>query len=549
MPQLIGAVLIFAAVFYILWIVFAAIVRVMSFLVAYGAGTFLIGGLVGLVVGVVLPGRVLLGKGRAPFRQINPDELVAGKVIARKPAGPNREHGWDHAWPNYIPYQATHDAEAVAAETLLHLSDLWAWTTSRTDAGLARAFWFAVALPPLAGYAVGVGVSVLSWLLLMGAIGLLVVAMQMAVLGMLRMTDVLGRRRERATLKCPHPGCYGESSLPGYRCSGPDCSVVHWSMLPGALGLFTRRCSCGTQLPNTVSSAAKKLAPVCPYCRRDLVEGSGARQTIQVALIGSIGAGKTHLLDAATVGLAAALDKTAGRFEPLDDYAKAFLNQARDRIQRKVQVPKTQHHQPTGLPFLLQHPGGSLEVQIMDAAGESFANWDETAKLRYLDHAETVLLALDPLTLPRVEDQFRRSPFANSVLLATGDQEEAYGAAIDRMRAESVPIDRRKLAVALTKGDILKELPIASSLTGSDSDSIRAWLVQSGSDLLVRRLEKDFRAVRYFIIDSMGHRDLGDPLHPWWTFEWLLRESGAPLKLGEKLATLNPVGPNPQSAP
>jgi len=136
------------------------------------------------------------------------------------------------------------------------------------------------------------------------------VATQQVILFVLLMTDVITRRRQRASLKCPH--CYGESTLPGYRCIGPGCTVVHWSMLPGALGLFTRRCSCGTRLPNTVGSAAKALVPVCPFCQHNLVEGSGARQTIQLALIGSVGAGKTRLLGAATVAIERVLREFGG---------------------------------------------------------------------------------------------------------------------------------------------------------------------------------------------------------------------------------------------
>lgn len=539
MPQLLAALLAIAAVVFVLWIIAATIVRVFSYLLAYWVGTFLLGALGGIVAGFVLPVRVLRGKGKAPFQQITPDDLVAGNVISRKPAGPNSAHGWDHAWPNYLPYQATRDAKAVGAETDLYLSVVWA--TSHQFQGAAGILWLLVALPAFGGYTIGIWVSILGWFAAMGVLGLAVVAAQQGVLGVHRLIDVLRRRRKRASLKCPHPDCYGESTLPGYRCAGPGCMVVHWSMLPGSLGLFTRRCSCGTQLPNTVSSAAKKLAPVCPYCRRDLVQGSGVRQTIQLALIGSIGAGKTRLLDAATVGLEEALNGIDGRLKPLDGPAEAFLSQARNRISTKMQALKTPHQQPTGLPFLVCHASAAVELQIMDAAGEAFANWDESAKLRYLDNADTVLFVLDPLALPRVSDQFRSSQFVESVLLAVDDQEKSYGSAVDRMRAESVPVDRRQLAVALTKGDVLCQLPIASKLDGYNSDSIRSWLIENGSELLVRRLEKDFRAVRYFVVDSMTCREISDPLHPWWTFEWLLRESGAPRKLVEPLSALKRV--------
>jgi hypothetical protein len=531
MPQVLAAVFALFVAFFVLWVIFALIVRVISFALFYWGATLLLGGLVGMGTGVVLPARLLLGHGKAPLRQITPADLMAGKVIARKPAGPNREFGWDPAWPNYIPYQAVPDAQAVAQEVALHLKNAWAQLPIGREA--TTVFWFLVSLPALVGYTLGVCLSTLGWYVVMGVLGLAIVGLQQLGLGWLRLTDVMGRKRRRESLKCPHPGCYGESSLPGYRCSGPGCTNVHWSMLPGALGLFTRRCACGVRLPNTVSSAARQLRPVCPYCKRSLAEGSGGRQTITIAIMGSIGAGKTRLVDAATVAYQEVLAKTGGKLSPLDERGTAYLHQARERIARKAQTAKTQHQQPTGLLFLLRHNSAVVELQLFDAAGEAFANWDETAKLRYLDQAGSKVFVLDPLALPRVNEQLRRSGLSGTTLVAAGDQEEAYAAAVDRMRAEAVPVGQQRLAVVLTKGDVLMKLPIASSLKGHDTDSIRAWLVENGSDLLVRRFEKDFGSIQYFVVDSMSQRDPADPMNPWWTFEWLLGESATPIRLAD----------------
>ena len=380
-------------------------------------------------------------------------------------------------------------------------------------------FWTALILPTFLGYFLGVWISTIAWLIVMALIGLGVTLVQQIWLGLRRLLDVSDRRRLRASVKCPR--CYGESRLPGYRCSNPECHVVHWTMLPGPLGLFTRRCSCGVQLPNTVSSAAKKLAPVCPYCREDLAGGSGARQTVQVALIGSIGAGKSRLLDAVITELARTLQAIGGSIAPLSSDAEQYFRQAATRREQSAPTAKTQHDLPIGLPFLVQRDRAKVELQVMDVAGEAFASWDETAKLRYLDTANAIVLVLDPLALPDVRDHFRRSRYANSILLATGDQEEAYGAAVDRLRADSIPLRKRGLAVVLTKGDVLMNLPVASSINLADSASIRQWLVDNGSDLMVRRFEKDFRDVRYFVVDSMRKRDPHSPLNPWWVIDWL----------------------------
>lgn len=545
---LLGAALVLTILFFAVWIFLALFVRVMSIVLLYWVVSFLLAALIGIGTGVALPLRVLVGKGKAAFWQIKPDDLVEGRVIKRPPIGPNRGYGWDRAWLNYMPYQAQEDAKAVAREMSKHLGWLWGWLKARTpraamkvdggrgkrvagalSRGVPQVLWYSISFPAFVGYWLGAWVSTIVWFAVMGVIGLVVTGLQQLALAINRLSDIVLRKSQRATIKCPH--CYGESSLPGYRCSNEDCEVVHWTMLPGPLGLFSRRCECGTQLPNTVSAASRLLVPVCPYCRHDLANGSGSRQTVQIAVIGSIGAGKSRLLDALAVEMPKVLSSIGGTFTPLNDRAAEYLAVATGRIQQRALTPKTDHRAPVGLPFIIEHGGASTEVQIMDVAGEAFTSWDETAKLRYLDTSDGVVLVLDPLALAGINDHYRSSRLFGSVLLASGDQEEAYASAVDRMRAESVPVGKRGLAVVLTKADILTSIPIGAPLEPVGSDWIRDWLVVNGSDLMVKRFAKDFREVRYFLVDSMGERDIGDMRNPWWVLEWLLTESKSPLLL------------------
>lgn len=547
----IGAVVIFVA-----WIVLAVLVRALSYVVVFWGVTFLGALLGGAVVGVGLPIRVLLAKHIPSELQITPGQLTQGEVLKRKPRSPNAEYGWDSAWPNYMPYQALNDAKAVNREARQHLGHFWGWVTAKvagkattpqagnstskakgagqkfTGSGrvIPKVLWVALIFPTFLGYFLGIWISTLTWIIVMSLLGLGVTTVQWVLLGCYTLFDISGRRRLRASVKCTH--CYGRSHLPGYRCSKSDCEVIHWTMLPGPLGLFTRRCACGTQLPNTVSKAARHLRPVCPYCQRDLAGGSGGRQTIQIGLIGSIGAGKSQFLETSITELARVLSDVGGTIAPLNEEAAAYLQQATSRRQQRAMIQKTQYRAPVGLPFLVQKERTTLELQVLDVAGEAFASWDEASNLRYLDTADGIILVLDPLALPEIHDHLRRSPRANSVLLATGDQEEAYGAAVDRLRAESVPLEKRGLAVVLTKGDILMQLPVASSIDVADSATIRTWLMDNGSDLMVKRFEKDFRDVRFFVVDSVGEPSITTTMNPWWVIDWLLAEAKSPLKLG-----------------
>lgn len=542
-------------VFYVLWIIIAFLGRVFSFVVLYWLVSATLALAAGAVMGVVLPMRVLLGRGHAAFTQLTPVEVVAGTAIKGKPTGPNKAYGWDRAWPTYLPYQAREDAQGVVDEVKLHLSGFWAWLNSRirpapgTAGGktaaraasasgrfLVGAWWVAALWPLAVAYSTALWVSIGAWLAFMVGIGLLTALVQKIVLGAAKLADIVFRRRAKASLKCPH--CFGESTLPGYHCPNPACSIRHWTLLPGPLGLLTRKCECGQVMPNTVVNASKSLAPVCPFCQEDLAAGSGARQTIQVPVIGSISAGKTRLLDAAVTRLSEQLGDRGGRLSGLTDKAADRLDAARALVTTHADTVKTPDGKAEGLPVLIELDQHGIEMQLMDVAGEAFASWETTSNLRYLDIAEAIIFVLDLLATPEVNEQFRRWPRRDSVLTAVGDQEETYAAAIDRMRADQISLKKRDLAVVLSKADILTQLPMAKSLEAGDSESIRKWLVANGFDLLVSRFEKDFRSVSYFLTDSMSDRPTMDPMSPLRVLEWVLKVCRAPFALAVPEPTL-----------
>ena len=98
------------------WILVALVARAVSFLVLYWMVSFSLAVVVGLLYGVTVPLRVLRGKGRAPFRQLTPQDVVDGTAFRAKARGEARHYGWDRAWPTYFPYQARQDAAGVRAE-------------------------------------------------------------------------------------------------------------------------------------------------------------------------------------------------------------------------------------------------------------------------------------------------------------------------------------------------------------------------------------------------------------------------------------------------
>lgn len=553
-------------VFYVLWIVFAVLGRIVSFMIFYWLVSFSIALVFGLLAGIRIPWRVLRGHGRKTFRQLTPADVVAGNVIKGKLRGETQHFGWDNAWPTYIPYQAKEDAIGVITETRATGAGWWGYlgnkfrpyaSSGKGAKGVAlstakqgpNVVWAAVLLAPVAGAVIGVWLSVGSWLLAMLVLGTVVWLGQKAVLLIMRWTDVLSRRQAKASLKCPI--CYEKSDFPSYRCSNPECSIVHRTMLPGPLGLIMRRCECGAHLPNTIRSAAKSLETVCPYCNVDLPSGSGSRHTIQVPVIGSTGAGKTRLLNAATTQLENRLGELGGSLNPLTSDAQEYAAKSRELTSQHADTAKTAQGRPRGVPFIMKDKQGNhVELQLMDVAGEAFNSWDSTADLRYLDGAQALLFVFDPLASPLIARELRLRP-GQSVVVTSEDQEAAYGAAIDRMRAEGVALNSRALAVIVSKADVLLALPSARKLQDYDSGSIRNWLVEQDLELFVARFEKDFRVVHYFLIDSMNERDYNDPLSPASTIGWVLSTCKSAITLADSpkevdprpAAQTEPIGP------
>ncbi len=559
------AVLLSVAAGFILWVLLATLLSLLSWLVLLWAAEACLMALAGLAVGMTLPYRVLSGRCSTQPEVATPDEVAAGHVIRRRPWGFTRNFGWDQAWPEYLPFQARRDAAAVRAETRSVLARAWAKIGGRTrpspdqeqsrsdqgdEAGVdeatsppqatrlqsvrsvgSRLLWWVVAGPGYAGFALGVWLAYGTWLLVVLVPGGVGYAGQQAVMLAYRWLDRGRLLRRRAQVLCPH--CYERSPRPSYRCPNPACTVVHRDISPGPLGIIARRCACGTRFWTTVAAASRSLVALCPVCDAELSGGSGARHTIQLPVFGAVGAGKTRFFAAALVAAQQQLSHSEGRLEPLGATAEGFLKASEQAIASGEATDKTvPTARPEGHPVKVTDASGrELELQLMDAAGESFASILASEELTYVNFASTMLFVLDPLALPQVRAELRADPDLAGVVVAAGEQEDAYASVVDRIRSEAVNVSRKHLAVVLTKADILSRLPSGQSLDPSTSASVRGWLVAQQEDGLVRRLESDFGDVHYCVVSSLERRPPDDPLSPLGVLQWCLQTQKASLSL------------------
>ena len=488
----------------------------------------------GAVMGVVLP--VLSYTGRYSPPEITTPEAVAEGRVLRPFHGSHSRYGWDKAWPLYLPHQGLRDAAAVRSGALGLGRRGIAWAGSlwwRPGEGAVRAvvsvvtglLWLVVVLPVLVGALVGFVLSVGAWHLVVAAAGGVLLAGESFVIGVRRTVEATLRTQRRTTSRCPR--CYAVDPTPSYLCTNTGCLVIHRDLSPGPLGIFHRRCACRTKIPATVRAGGHRLVAVCPACRRELPKGSGTRQVMFLPVIGAVASGKTQFLSAAVTSIADRVHAHNGEFAAISPTARAFLKAAEAAVTTGRRVAKTPwDDRPEGLPFRLTQGAVHKELQLMDAAGEAFADADRSRALVYFDTSDVILLMLDPLALPKVLPLYDASDLAGSVSVADGDPTRSYRSVVDRLKAEHVDLASKHLGVVVTKVDIIHELMGDDVIDAGDGGAVRRWLSNRGLADFVGTIEKDFGSVGYFAVDSYGQRDQDDALHPFNVLDWAFHEAG-----------------------
>ena len=533
MEEFVGALLFGVFVVWLavmaVWVALALLVRIVAWVVVYCVATAAAGLVGGLLHGFTIPVQALM-QGRAQVA--TPARMAAGELIKNPPPGENAAHGWDRAWPVYVPYQAGFDRQAVNALTKKRVRAAWAFFTSRGPqsgrpaAGWKKTLgqkmldvphwlaWSVVALPLIGCFIVGTVASVLTWQVIMWLGQSLVTLASAAVQAILRWYESWSRRRAHQSMLCSH--CLRSSSSPAYRCS--RCSVVHYVVQPGPQGLLHRVCECGAKLPNTVSGASRKLKVVCPYCGQDMADGAGIRHVVVLPVIGAVAAGKTRFLRMSVVQVGDGLTGR-GSLMALSPEAKAFLNDSRELVRDGRHTVKTPHVMPRALQYQVVERGREeIELNIIDAAGEFFGDWETSNELPFLEAAPAYVLLIDPLGLADVHAEFAQTLPADQddMDIAPPDQINAYHTVMDRLRAQGVDLSKRALLVVVSKADILRSLPCGQTLRGSaSSDAVRQWLAGNGMDAALQSFRMDFGTVEYFACDSMHHLPHEDPVSPW----------------------------------
>jgi hypothetical protein len=363
--------------------------------------------------------------------------------------------------------------------------------------------------------------------------------------GILRLVAYVGMVLRRSFFACPHAGCYQRIALPIYLC--PGCGALHRRLLPGSYGTFFRRCQCGRQLPTMFLVGRGRLPSLCPNpsCNRPLHGDMGQVRNLHFPVVGGASAGKTSLMAATLVELSWRAERGEHELAFVNANGERISRAWRDSFRRGSLLAKTPENAPNAFTVKLKDTQGRQTLlNLYDAAGELYQGIDELHGHAYYSYLHGVLFIIDPFSLPSMRvgegSPLTAHAQAQAIKASSEHPERIYGRMVSTLRGFSgatgplaVP-----LAVVLTKSDALApEFPSTNGPLGHvDSDAARRWLVEHGEGNLVRTIEAEFAAVRYFAVSALGRAPVSDQSAPFVPngalapLAWLLAKNGVAIR-------------------
>ena len=398
---------------------------------------------------------------------------------------------WDPAWPLYSFRQLDRDIVAALQRPIRvlwhHLRNLRA----ERHRAISLLPWAPAVFIPAGfclGLVAGLVVTGLATAIVLEIVLLVPRLLTLAVTGALRAWDA-GLRWWRGTA-ATCTGCGWVAVLPAFACAGDQCRSVHADLRPGLLGVWSRRCGCGTRLPTTITRATRALRPVCVHCTESLPRLTGAVADARIAVSGGPGAGKSWLVRAGAGGL------WTGTPVPAVQESLLCVSVRRNSAG------------PTGVVHLLD-----LESGLFEPGAENAARWALGTTRRHL-------LVLDGMLIPEVR---HRAGLSTADPLAL---EIPYLSLVGTLHAAGARAKACSLAVVVSKADLWSADFGELNARGAADPSavVRSWLRTVRVDNLIRAAERDFGAVRYFLTgrDDEAVRAGGRWSHAGAPIEWLL---------------------------
>jgi hypothetical protein len=170
-------------------------------------------------------------------------------------------------------------------------------------------------------------------------------------------------------------------------------------------------------------------------------------------------------------------------------------------------------------------------VSIFDPAGERLVSRERTDELRYMAAADTFLFVLDPLSVPEFWDSLVgiEADAIDRTVASRVHPQQVFDQAVQQAIAMGAKLRETRLAVAISKTDLVDHTRLLAGRTDDDQWA-RRWLTEElGLGNLVRAMDNEFRAVRFFFTAAVtvAPRQVHPSIGPLVT--WTL---GAPVRAG-----------------
>ncbi|MFJ3308169.1 hypothetical protein ACIPSA_34795 [Streptomyces sp. NPDC086549] len=367
-----------------------------------------------------------------------------------------------------------------------------------------------------AGLGLGAALAVPVLGVLLGLHALVVVLLMAGarlLAGSLRAVDqvVLRLRRLGRGMICPH--CFERVPYPAYDCPRTTCRRRHADIRPGRYGIFRRRCACGQRMPTLLMLMSRdaRLTGYCTHdhCGKPMNTDAGHMPELVLPLIGGRAAGKTQLMAAMLMSLENAAENGGPAIRLADDESDTNYRVLREVLEIQGNTRGTQKALPRAHSFVLGTGRTERLVHVFDTAGERFVNRDETDELRYVRAARTFVFVLDPMAVDAFWTRLEPSPesVVDRTLASTVDPEDVFARSVQTVRTMGTPLDRARLAVAISKTDLLAGHGLVPERL-DDSDTARDWLCERlGLRNLVKTMDLEFREVRFFCTAAVADTD------------------------------------------
>jgi len=404
------------------------------------------------------------------------------------------------------------------------------------------------------GMVIGVGVDItyniiggvisIGCILIHGGITLIVMCIIYIIFGIVWLIDRLYLLIKKIKNDCAV--CHEPFMIPVYAC--PDCGAKHRNLVPGAYGIFSHRCNCGTSLPSTFLGGRSKLDAYCPFCDSKLI-ASDTRSVI-IQLGGGSSSGKTVFLSSffheyieklnsnSNIEISIDIDDQY-KFDELNMYYSGILPDATTEMNSQM------------YPIIVsgKNINPRRKFAIYDIGGEMFnpdVNSNEIIQKQF-GYCNGMVLLIDPFSSITLRQEAKASGY-NISNYNEMDADEIvtnfinYLVSIDAIKIKHKT--NKPLSVVISKSDvkIIKQkigiTKINSLYKKEDSQEvnyddfrdnmIKEFLNDYDMGNAISILENQFSNIHYFVASAIGHEPNGSEFTPFGVqqcIDWIIRET------------------------